>query len=69
MTGQEQQIAGIQESLDEMADKIDKSIEKDGETDNAYALCMRLMHAQTSALLFLIKKKGQTNLEFKNKLE
>ena len=65
---QKRQIANVQQSLDWMANRIDESIELDGETDNAYALCMRLMHAQSSALLHLIKK-GQTGLEFKNKLE
>jgi hypothetical protein len=66
MTKEENQIANVQKSLDEIADEIDTSIAEDGEEDNQYAFCMRLVHAQTSALLYLIKK-GQ-KVEYKNKI-
>jgi hypothetical protein len=67
MRTKEQQIEFLQKHLDWLADEIDASIAEDGEIDNKYAVCMRLTHAQTSALLHLIKK-GQTNVEYKNKL-
>ncbi len=67
MTTQERQIANVQKSLDAIADEIDTSIAEEGEEDNQYAFCMRLMHAQTSALLYLIKR-GQKNVEYKNKI-
>jgi hypothetical protein len=65
--GNERQIANLQGTLDYFAEKIDESIAEDGEDDNQYAFCMRMLHAQTSALVYLLKK-GQTNLEYKNKL-
>jgi hypothetical protein len=63
----EAQIELLEKHLDWLADEIDMSIAEDGQIDNKYAFCMSLTHAQTSALLHLIKK-GQTNLEFKNRL-
>ncbi len=39
-----------------MADEIDYSLETDGEDDNQFALCMRILHARASASLHLLKK-------------
>jgi hypothetical protein len=66
-TGNERQIAHLQFTLDYFAQEIDTSVAEDGEDDNQYAFCMRMLHAQTSALVYLLKK-GQTNLEYKNRL-
>ncbi len=62
--GNERQIAGLQKNLDWFADEIERTLDADDGDD---AIAWRLMHAQTSALLHLIKK-GQTNVEYKNKL-
>lgn len=56
MTENEQQIANVQRWLDRMADEIDYSLETDGEDDNQFALCMRILHARASASLHLLKK-------------
>lgn len=64
--GNEQRIERLQARLDSLADEIDAGILEDGEDDD-YVVCLRLMHAQISALVYLLKK-GQTNLGFKDKL-
>lgn len=62
---QKEHIADLRETLAYFSEKIDKSIAKDGEDDNQTAFCYRLLHAHTSALIFLLGK-NQTNVEFKD---
>jgi hypothetical protein len=62
MTEDEQRIVDVQGDLDLIADKIDRITDESDDEDAAFAL--RLIHAQGSALLHLLKK-GQTDLEFR----
>jgi hypothetical protein len=61
MSEDEQRIVDMQGDLDLIADKIDRIT---GEDEDNEALCFRLIHAQGSALLHLLKK-GQTDLKFR----
>jgi hypothetical protein len=65
MTEDEKRIIGFQEHLDLIANKIDQITVEDEDDEDNEALCYRLIHAQGSALLYLLKK-GQTDLEYKN---
>jgi hypothetical protein len=59
MTEDEQRIADVQETLDLIADKIDTNYSDDND-----AMLLRLIHAQGTALIHLLKK-GQTDVEYK----
>ncbi len=59
MTEDEQRIADVQETLDLIANKIDTNYGDDND-----AMLLRMMHAQSSALLHLLKK-GQKDVEYK----
>jgi hypothetical protein len=64
MTEDEQRIVDMQGDLDLIADKIDRITGEDEDDEDNEALCFRLIHAQGSALLHLLKK-GQTDLKFR----
>jgi hypothetical protein len=64
MSEDEQRIVDMQGDLDLIADKIDRITGEDEDDEDNEALCFRLIHAQASALLYLLKK-GQTDLKFR----